>query len=139
MRETVDSRGRLYNHLVIELLGYGMQHRNLDCVFAALADPTRRAILARLAVGEASVAELAEPFSISQPAVSKHLKVLEDAGLIVRGIDRQRRPARLNAVPLEGAVEWLEQFRSFWTSSFDQLDGLLKGMHKQAKRKGRRR
>ncbi len=100
--------------------------QNLDAVFAALADPTRRAILSRLAAGEASVNELAAPFEISQPAVSKHLKVLERAGLIERAVDRQRRPARLNAEPMEAAVRWLEEFRAFWSSSFDQLDGLLK-------------
>jgi DNA-binding transcriptional ArsR family regulator len=99
--------------------------RDLDAVFSALADPTRRAILARLARGEASVNELTAPFAMSQPAVSKHLKVLEGAGLIARGADRQRRPARLKAAPMAAAVNWLEQFRRFWTGSFDQLDGLL--------------
>ena len=99
--------------------------QTLDSVFAALADPTRRAILSRLAVGEASVNEIAEPFEMSQPAVSKHLKVLERAGLIVREIDRQRRPARLKAEPMAAAVSWLEEFKQFWSSSFDQLDELL--------------
>lgn len=98
---------------------------DLDAVFAALADPTRRAILARLAGGDASVNEIAAPFEISQPAVSKHLKVLERAGLIERDVDRQRRPARLNAEPMGAAVQWLEEFREFWSASFDQLDGLL--------------
>ncbi len=98
---------------------------NLDATFAALADSTRRAILLRLAQGEASVTELAAPFAISQPAVSKHLKVLEHAGLIGRNIDRQRRPARLNAKPMADAVSWLAEFKQFWASSFDQLDGLL--------------
>lgn len=106
-----------------------MQHAtnpaNLDTIFAALADPTRRAILARLAVGEASVNELAAPFSISQPAVSKHLKVLERAGLVARGIDEQRRPARLSARNMGAAAAWLDYFRSFWDVSFDQLDTLL--------------
>lgn len=99
---------------------------NLNVVFAALSDPTRRAILARLAAGEATVSELADPFDMSQPAVSKHLKVLETAGLIGRGRDRQSRPAYLNAAPLKDAVGWLTQFRQFWGTSFDQLDALLK-------------
>ena len=111
---------------------------NLDAVFAALADPTRRAILARLATGEASVNELTAPFDMSQPAVSKHLKVLERAGLVERAIDRQRRPARLRAEPLAAAAAWLEAYRDFWTASFDQLDDLL-GELKQAKKKGRKR
>ena len=97
----------------------------LDETFAALADPTRRAILARLAVGEASVLELAEPFAISQPAISKHLKVLERAGLISRGRDAQRRPARLEATPLAEATEWLDGYRRFWEASFERLDALL--------------
>jgi DNA-binding transcriptional ArsR family regulator len=97
----------------------------LDETFAALADPTRRAILARLAVGEASVLELAEPFAISQPAISKHLKVLERAGLISRGRDAQRRPARLEAMPLAEATEWLDGYRRFWEASFERLDALL--------------
>jgi DNA-binding transcriptional ArsR family regulator len=97
----------------------------LDATFAALADPTRRAILARLASGEASVAELAAPFAMSQPAISKHLKVLERAGLISRGSDAQRRPRRLEARPLAEANEWLEGYRRFWEASFERLDGLL--------------
>jgi len=101
------------------------ENMNLDAVFAALADPTRRAILARLAGGEASVNEIASPFEMSQPAVSKHLKVLERAGLVERDVDQQRRPARLKAEPMAAAVDWLEEFRQFWTASFDQLDGLL--------------
>lgn len=109
----------------MELIGYASKSQNLDAVFAALADPTRRAILSRLATGEASVNEIAAPFEMSQPAVSKHLKVLERAGLIERDIDKQRRPARLKAEPMAAAVRWLEEFRQFWTSSFDQLDGLL--------------
>ncbi len=109
----------------MEQVGYGNQSQNLDVVFAALADPTRRAILIRLAGGEASVSEIAAPFRMSQPAVSKHLKVLERAGLIERDIDRQRRPARLRAEPMAAAVSWLEEFRRFWSSSFDQLDDLL--------------
>jgi DNA-binding transcriptional ArsR family regulator len=98
---------------------------NLDATFAALADPTRRAILARLASGEASVLELAEPFAMSQPAISKHLKVLERAGLISRGRDAQRRPRKLEPKPLAEATEWLERYREFWEGSFRQLDALL--------------
>ena len=98
---------------------------DLDAVFAALADPTRRAILRRLLQGEASVGELSAPFGISQPAVSKHLKMLERAGLVSRGVDGQRRPARLNAAPLAEAMGWITGFRQFWDGSFDQLDGLL--------------
>ena len=99
--------------------------QQLDATFAALADPTRRAILARLATGEASVAELAEPFSMSQPAVSKHLKVLEKAGLIRRGRDAQRRPARIEAKPLQEANMWIERYRELWEANYRRLDGLL--------------
>src|ERR1700733_1627613 len=99
--------------------------QRLDATFAALADPTRRAILARLASGEASVMELAEPFEMSQPAISKHLKVLERAGLISRGTDAQRRPRKLEAKPLAEATEWLERYREFWEASFERLDSLL--------------
>src|SRR5438270_9569070 len=98
---------------------------NLDSTFAALADPTRRAILARLALGEASVNELAEPFAMSQPAISRHLKVLESAGLISRGQDAQRRPRRLEAKPLAEADEYLERYRQLWESNFQRLDALL--------------
>jgi len=98
----------------------------LDATFAALADPTRRAILARLALGEASVTELAEPFAVSQPAISKHLKVLERAGLISRGRDAQRRPRRLDAQPLAEATEWLERYRRFWEDSLDRLGEYLR-------------
>ena len=97
----------------------------LDAVFSALADPTRRAILTRLAKGEASVTELTQPFDMSQPAISRHLKVLEHAGLVERGRQEQRRPARLKAQPMASAVDWLEEFRAFWESSFDQLDAVL--------------
>jgi len=97
----------------------------LDATFAALADPTRRAILTRLASGEATVTELAAPFRMSQPAVSKHLKVLERAGLISRGRDAQRRPCRLEARPLKAATAWLENYRSYWEESFGRLDTLL--------------
>src|SRR5579864_9270059 len=97
----------------------------LDMTFAALADPTRRAILTRLASGEASVTELAEPFAMSQPAISKHLKVLERAGLISRGRDAQRRPCRIEARPLAEADEWLENYRQIWEANFERLDALL--------------
>ena len=97
----------------------------LSATFAALADPTRRAILARLASGEASVNQLAEPFSISQPAISKHLKILERAGLISGGRDAQRRPRRLEPAPLQQANQWLERYREFWEASFERLDALL--------------
>lgn len=111
---------------------------SLDAVFAALADPTRRAILARLAKGEASVNELADPFDMSQPAISKHLKVLERAQLVGRNVDRQRRPARLRAEPMAAAVTWLEQYRQFWSSSFDQLDGLLTELKKDNPKRNRK-
>ena len=116
----------------MERFGYTYQSQNLDAVFAALADQTRRAILSRLATGEASVNELAAPFEMSQPAVSKHLKVLERAGLIQRDVDKQRRPARLKAEPMAAAVGWLEDFKQFWASSFDQLDGLLEELKNTA-------
>jgi DNA-binding transcriptional ArsR family regulator len=99
----------------------------LTSTFSALADPTRRAILARLTEGEATVKELAEPFPISVQAVSKHLKVLERAGLITRGRSAQRRPSRLQAAPLQEAVEWLEKYRLLWEGSFDRLDKRLRG------------
>lgn len=102
--------------------------RRLDATFLALADPTRRAILARLASGEASVTELAEPFAMSQPAVSKHLKILERAGLISRSRDAQRRPCRIEAKPLADANKWLEKYRRFWEGNFQRLDALLDEM-----------
>src|SRR6266511_2222979 len=106
--------------------GYAkMTPDRLDATFGALADPTRRAILARLAEGEASVAELAAPFAMSQPAISKHLKVLERAGLVTRRRDRQRRPCRLQAQPLAEATGWLIGYRQFWDQSFAGLDALL--------------
>ena len=120
----------------------------LNATFAALADPTRRAILARLASGEASVMELAEPFDMSQPAISKHLKVLERAGLVVPGQDAQRRPRRLNAKPLSDASCWIETYRKHWEAAFARLDEVLeelkaekKAEHKAEKkdRKGKRR
>src|SRR5437764_6619521 len=132
------SKAALYNQYVMETLGYTSHAQDLDAVFAALADPTRRAILSRLAAGEASVNEIAAPFEISQPAVSRHLKVLEQAGLIERDVDKQRRPARRKAESMAAAVHWLEEFKQFWSSSFDQLDGLL-GALKQAETKGRKK
>jgi DNA-binding transcriptional ArsR family regulator len=98
----------------------------LSTAFAALADPTRRAILARLALGEASVTELAEPFDMSLPAISKHLKVLEQAGMIAQGREKQWRPRRLEPGPLKEVAEWLENYRQFWEQSFDRLDAYLK-------------
>ncbi len=108
----------------MERIGYDPDP-TLDGVFHALADPTRRAILARLTQGDASVGELAQPFAMSQPAISKHLKVLEGAGLIDRAIDKQRRPARLNAARMSRAVEWLIAFRAHWDTRLDTLDDLL--------------
>ncbi len=110
----------------------------LDATFAALADPTRRAILARLATGEASVMELAEPFAMSQPAISKHLKVLERAGLISRGRDAQRRPCRLEARPLAEANAWLENYRRFWEGNFQRLDALLEDLKTEEKKRCRK-
>ena len=113
----------------------------LNATFAALADPTRRAILARLASGQASVTELARPFNMTQPAISKHLKVLERAGLISHDRDAQRRPRRLEAKPLGEANQWLERYREFWEGSFQRLDALLDEMKSKEKkhRKGNRK
>ena len=102
-----------------------MQTSTLDSTFSALADPTRRAILARLALGETSVKELSEPFEMSQPAISKHLKVLERAGLIERGREAQMRPARLNPAALKDAAAWIDSYRKFWEESFDRLEEYL--------------
>ena len=111
----------------------------LDATFAALADPTRRAILARLASGEAGVMELAEPFAMTHPAITKHLKVLERAGLISRGRDAQRRPCRLRAQPLEEANRWIQRYREFWEASYQRLDAVLEEMKRRQKRKGKKR
>jgi DNA-binding transcriptional ArsR family regulator len=108
----------------------------LDRTFAALSDPTRRAILARLATGEASVTELGEPFEMTLPAVSKHLKVLERAGLISRGRERQWRPARLEAGPLKDVAEWTEWYRRFWEESYDRLDEYLDELQGRGKEQG---
>lgn len=110
----------------------------LSQTFAALADPTRRAILARLCAGETSVTELAEPFDMSLPAVSKHLKVLERAGLVARSRDAQWRPCRLEAGPLKDANGWLEHYRRFWEQSFDRLEGYLDELQMKGKKNGRK-
>ena len=114
-----------------------MDTEGLSVTFAALADPTRRAILARLASGEASVSELAAPFEMSLPAVSKHLKVLERAGLITRGRAAQWRPSRLEAAPLKDAADWLEEYRRFWEESFDRLEDYLRELQEKEKTDGR--
>ena len=116
-----------------------MPSDHLSDTFAALADPTRRAILARLASGEASVTELAEPFEISLPAVTKHLKVLERAGLITRGREAQWRPCRLEAKPLREAADWIEHYRACWEQSLDRLDAYLQQLQAQEKKHGRRK
>ena len=113
--------------------------QHLDRVFAALADPTRRAILARLAAGEATVNELVAPFALSQPTISKHLKVLEGAGLVSRGRSAQTRPVRLNAAPLAGAAQWIGDYRRFWEESLDQLDAYVKALQRKEMRHARKR
>lgn len=112
-----------------------MATATLDATFAALSDPTRRAILARLAGGEATVTELGEPFAMSQPAISKHLKVLERAGLITRGRDAQRRPCRIAPAPLREIDQFLDGYRQFWDASFDALDGVLADLQSKQTRK----
>ena len=112
---------------------------HLSTTFAALADPTRRAILARLTSGEATVLELAEPFDMSLPAVSKHLKVLERAGLITRGREAQKRPCRLEVRPLKEIADWMERYRRFWDESFDRLDEYLYELQGREKKHGRRK
>jgi DNA-binding transcriptional ArsR family regulator len=130
---------RVHYRIVMERIGYKKPAPDrLDTIFAALADPTRRAILARLASGQASVADLAEPFSMTQPAISKHLKVLESAGLIIRDRDAQRRPSKLNAGPLAEANKWLADYREFWKSSTKRSDDPLDDS-KGAKKKGKKR
>jgi DNA-binding transcriptional ArsR family regulator len=122
------------------MVAMGAGDRHLNATFAALADPTRRAILSRLATGQLSVRELAEPFAMSQPAISKHLKVLERAGLISRGRDAQRRPRQLEAKPLAEATEWLERYREFWEGNYQRLDALLEELKtKQKKRRSAKR
>lgn len=114
-----------------------MSTDRLSITFAALADPTRRALLAHLAKGEASVTELAQPFQMSLPAISKHLKVLERAGLIVRGREAQWRPCRLEAEPLKDAADWIEQYRQFWEESLDRLDDYLQELQAEENQHGR--
>jgi DNA-binding transcriptional ArsR family regulator len=122
------------------MVATGVADRHLNATFAALADPTRRAILSRLATGQLSVTELAEPFAMSQPAISKHLKVLEGAGLISRGRDAQRRPRQLEAKPLAEATEWLERYREFWEGNYQRLDALLEELKtRQKKRRSTKR
>ena len=116
-----------------------VQTDHLSLAFAALADPTRRAILTRLAVGEADVSELMKPFALRQPTISKHLGVLERAGLVVRKRDAQRRPRMLVAVPLKDVADWIEPFRCFWEQKFVSLDGYLKEMQKKEKARGQKR
>jgi len=116
-----------------------MTSDQLSATLAALADPTRRAILARLASGDASVQELAEPFDISLPAVSRHLKVLSNAGLIARGRDAQWRPCRLEAAPLKDVSDWVEEYRRFWEQSLDRLDDYLKKLQAKEKKRGRKK
>jgi DNA-binding transcriptional ArsR family regulator len=117
---------------------YNVRASHLNDIFAALADPTRRAILARLASGEAGVMQLAKPFDMSQPAISKHLKVLERAGLIVRGRKAQSRPCRLRAGPLKEVAEWAERYRRYWEQSFERLDAYLDKLQRQEKGLGRK-
>jgi DNA-binding transcriptional ArsR family regulator len=136
-REVLTAGLVVYNISVMQLSSYGPSTpEQLNATFSALADPTRRAILARLASGEASVSDLAKPFAMSQPAISKHLKVLERAGLISRGRDAQRRPCRLEAKPLAEASEWLERYRQFWEGTFQRLDALLGELKTDAKKRG---
>ena len=123
------------------LYNYSDMHVAIDRLtptFAALADPTRRAILARLALGEATVKELGEPFALSQPAISKHLRVLEQAGLITQGREAQRRPRKLRAKPLKEVADWIEHYRRFWDETFDRLDAYLKEMQTPSAKKGRK-
>ena len=116
-----------------------MQADHLSTTFAALADPTRRAILARLTAGEASVTELAEPFDMSMPAVSKHLKVLERAGLVARGREAQWRPCRLDPAPLKDVAAWVERYRDMWEQRFDRLDDYLRQLQREEKKHGRQK
>ncbi len=139
MLDTIQGRryltDRLFNHLVHN----AMPTDRLSATFAALADPTRRAILARLALGETSVTELAQPFEMSLPAVSKHLKVLERAGLIARGREAQWRPCRIEAHALKDVDDWLERYRRFWDESFDRLDDYLHELQAKEKKRGRKK
>ena len=125
-------------YLTIELFNR-VAKLSLDTAFAALSDPTRRAILARLALGETSVTELAKPFAMSLPAVSKHLKVLERAGLIARGREAQWRPCRLEAGPLKDVADWVDRYRRFWDESLDRLDDYLRKLQAKEKKRGRKK
>src|SRR5450755_223084 len=128
----------IFNHIVnYSCTAKPMPVDQLSTTFAALADPTRRAILAQLAAGETSVTELAEPFAMSLPAVSKHLKVLERAGLIARSRDAQWRPCRLKAAPLEDVAKWVDEYRRYWEQSFDRLDEYLRKLQMQENKHGR--
>ena len=111
----------------------------LDLTFAALSDPTRRAILSRLSKGEASVMQIAEPFELSLPAISKHLKVLQKAGLITQGREAQWRPCRLDAKPLKQAADWLDHYREYWEESFDKLDSYLRDIQSKERKRGRKK
>jgi DNA-binding transcriptional ArsR family regulator len=121
------------------MVNYAPMSPDLSVTFGALADPTRRAILARLATGEATVSELAEPFAMSGPAISRHLKVLERAGLISRGRQAQWRPCQIKAEPLKAAADWLDTYRHFWEESFDRLDDYLRELQTKEKKHGRRK
>jgi DNA-binding transcriptional ArsR family regulator len=127
------------NWLINHTVYYKVSTAQLNATFSALADPTRRAILSRLTKGEASVTDLAKPFEMSMPAITKHLKVLERAGLIARGREAQWRPCRIVAKPLADANEWLEGYRRFWEKSFDRLDEYLLEMKKEEKKHVRKK
>jgi DNA-binding transcriptional ArsR family regulator len=135
--DTAPARLYLTGQLVNQLVDYAMPPDHLSATFAALADPTRRAILARLALSETSVTELAEPFDMSLPAVSKHLKVLERAGLIARGREAQWRPCRIELRALKEVDDWLERYRRFWEQSFDRLDDYLRELQTKENKDGR--
>lgn len=124
----------MHNLIAIKLIGYKMNESDhLDAVFVALADPTRRAILARLVEGDASVMELAAPFDMSQPAISKHIKMLERAGLVSRSRDAQRRPVRIEGPALKAATDWLEDYRQVWEQNYARLDSLLDDLQRAQK------
>ncbi len=139
MLDSIRAAFYLTDRLINELVNNAMPTDRLSATFAALADPTRRAILARLALGETSVTELAEPFEMSLPAVSKHLKVLERAGLIARGREAQWRPCRIEPAALKGVDDWLERYRRFWEEGFDRLDEYLHTLQAKEKKRGRKK
>ena len=139
MLDSIRAALYLTDRLINELVNNAMPTDRLSATFAALADPTRRAILARLALGETSVTELAEPFEMSLPAVSKHLKVLERAGLIARGREAQWRPCRIEPAALKGVDDWLERYRRFWEEGFDRLDEYLHTLQPKEKKRGRKK